>query len=113
MRQVVIKTFVLSNFEWSFYTEFYVAQILATLSSCLGRSEFNPYKPNGMSQSYKMDQRMSVTKLKCCWVVFFTFLQILIVYILSRNSGDRDQTPRSAASDLGLYCLPKSIKKGR
>ena len=22
------------------------------------------------------------------------------------NSGDPDQTPRSAASDLGLHCLP-------
>ena len=22
------------------------------------------------------------------------------------NSGDPDQTPHSAASDLGLYCLP-------
>ena len=25
---------------------------------------------------------------------------------LFANSGDPDQTPRSAASDLGLYCLP-------
>ena len=27
------------------------------------------------------------------------------------NSGDPDQTPRSAASDLGLHCLPMSHKK--
>ena len=25
---------------------------------------------------------------------------------LFANSGDHDQTPRSAASDLGLHCLP-------
>ena len=25
---------------------------------------------------------------------------------LFANSGDSDQTPDSAASDLGLYCLP-------
>ena len=25
------------------------------------------------------------------------------------QSVDHDQTPRSAASDLGLYCLPKSL----
>ena len=25
------------------------------------------------------------------------------------NSGDPDQTPRSAASDLGLYCLPITL----
>ena len=27
------------------------------------------------------------------------------------NSGDPDQTPRFAASDLGLRCLPTSHKK--
>ena len=26
------------------------------------------------------------------------------------NSGDRGQTPRFVASDLGLYCLPMSNK---
>ena len=25
------------------------------------------------------------------------------------NSGDPDQMPRSAASDLGLYCLPINL----
>ena len=28
---------------------------------------------------------------------------------LFANSGDPDQTPRSAASDLGLQCLPITI----
>ena len=28
---------------------------------------------------------------------------------LFANSGDLDQTPRSAASDLGLHCLPITI----
>ena len=28
---------------------------------------------------------------------------------LSANSGDPDQTPRSAASDLGLHCLPITL----
>ena len=27
------------------------------------------------------------------------------------NSEDTDQTPRSAASDLGLHCLPVSQKR--
>ena len=27
------------------------------------------------------------------------------------NNGDPDQTPRSTASDLGLYCLPMSHKR--
>ena len=29
--------------------------------------------------------------------------------ILFANSGDPDQTPRSAASDLGLHCLPVTL----
>ena len=28
------------------------------------------------------------------------------------NSGDQDQTPRSAASDLGLHCLPVTLLRG-
>ena len=31
--------------------------------------------------------------------------------MLLANSGDPDQMPRSAASDLGLHCLFKSHKK--
>ena len=27
------------------------------------------------------------------------------------NSQDPDQTPRSAASDLGMHCLPRSPKR--
>ena len=28
---------------------------------------------------------------------------------LFANSGDPDQTPHSAASDLGLHCLPNTL----
>ena len=31
--------------------------------------------------------------------------------IMLANSGDPDQTPSSAPSDLGLHCLPMSHKK--
>ena len=30
-------------------------------------------------------------------------------HVCNANSVDPDQTPRSAASDLGLYCLPMSL----
>ena len=40
----------------------------------------------------------------------FHFIRILIEHSVS-NSGDRDQMPQNAASDLGLYCLPLSHKK--
>ena len=42
-------------------------------------------------------------------MVFLIFIQILIEH--SVNSGDPDQTARSAASDLGLHCFPLSHKK--
>ena len=34
-----------------------------------------------------------------------------ITYYFMPTSGDSDQTPRSAASDLGLRCLSMSHKK--
>ena len=43
-------------------------------------------------------------------MVFFIFNQILIELSVA-NSGEPDQTPRSAASDLVLRCLPMSYKK--
>ena len=38
------------------------------------------------------------------------FVKILIEFLQAKR-GDPDQTPRSAASDLGLHCLPMSYKK--
>ena len=35
-------------------------------------------------------------------------LDILMVELFA-NSGDPDQTPHSAASDLGLHCLPNTL----
>ena len=43
-------------------------------------------------------------------MVIFICIQILI-NILCADSGDPDQMPRSAASDLGLHCFPMSHKK--
>ena len=41
-----------------------------------------------------------------CFSVLFHFWQKFVL----ANSGDSDQKPRSAASDLGLHCLSKSKK---
>ena len=43
--------------------------------------------------------------------VLFHFYSILNRYFCLANSEDPDQTPRSAASDLGLHCLPRSPKR--
>ena len=40
----------------------------------------------------------------------FDFIQIL-KYILEAKSEHSDRVPHSAASDLGLHCLPMSHKK--
>ena len=49
-------------------------------------------------------------RIKGCWVVFYIFLQLLIERLYA-NSRDPYETPLSAASDLGLRCLPMSHKK--
>ena len=41
--------------------------------------------------------------------IFFIFIQFLIEYSVS-NSGDPDQMPHSAVSDLGIHCLSMSHK---
>ena len=42
---------------------------------------------------------------------YFSFLFIFLKKLLSANSGEPDQTPRFAASDLVLHCLPMFHKK--
>ena len=44
-----------------------------------------------------------------CYVVLFLCIQILKE--TTANSGEPDQTPPFAASDLGLHCWPLSHKK--
>ena len=42
----------------------------------------------------------------------FPILGVLVLFVIIKaNSGDPDQTPRSAASDLGLHGLSMSRKK--
>ena len=43
-------------------------------------------------------------------MVFFIFIQILIEH-MQANSGDPYHMPHSAASGLGLHCVPMSFKK--
>ena len=41
---------------------------------------------------------------------FFLLLPRFIeIIVINANYADPDQTPRSAASDLGLHCLPMSL----
>ena len=69
------------------------------------RVQISQFKPNGISHSYQLDQSISGLR-----VAFFISNAILIE-IMKANSGDPDQTPCLASSDLGLRCLPMPHKK--
>ena len=59
--------------------------------------------PNGISHPYHLDESISVLRV-VGW--YFSFL-----FNFFKKYADPDQTPHSAASDLGLHCLPMSHKK--
>ena len=41
---------------------------------------------------------------------YFLLLQCFMeILVINANSVDPDQTPHSAASDLGLHCLPVAL----
>ena len=60
----------------------------------------NPFKTNGLSHFYQMDQWISV--LGGIFHLYSNF---------KAYSGEPDQMPGSGASDLGLLCSPTSHKK--
>ena len=64
--------------------------------------------PNGISNCYELDKSISTLRV-IGW--YFSFLFKFLKKLLFTNSGGPDQTPRFAASDLTLYCLPMSHKK--
>ena len=65
----------------------------------------NPFLPNGIPLSYQLDQSISV--LRAVGWYFSNSNRIS----WKKNNGDPDQRPHSAASGLGLGCLPMSHKK--
>ena len=60
------------------------------LVSKMSTVQLNPSKPNALSYPYQYEE---------------------LFFIVKANSGYPDQTPRSAASDLGLHRLSMSHKK--
>ena len=61
--------------------------------------------PSRLSYLSSLDEPISI--IRNVWLVFLSLFFIYIP-VLNANSVDPDQTPRSAASDLGLHCLPMS-----
>ena len=69
---------------------------------------FNPYLTNGFSHHYHLGESIFILRnIKSD----FQFLNKFLMKILLANRIAPDGTPRSAASHLGLCCLPMSHKK--
>ena len=56
---------------------------------------------------YLNSSATSISYIRGVWLVFIIIF--CRISELNANSIDPDQTPHSAASDLGLYCLPMSL----
>ena len=70
------------------------------------RHYFYPHLPNRLSHSYQLDE--SIFHLRSVWCrFFFFFCYFFFLYISDWNSWKQTV---SAASDLGLHCLPMSQK---
>ena len=65
--------------------------------------EFHPFKPSGLFYRNSLDR--SISYIRGVWL-FLLLSCSLEISELNANSVDLDQTPRFAASDLGLHCLP-------
>ena len=63
--------------------------------------------PSGLSQLNFLDRFIS--SRMGFWVVFLLSSCCIEIPVSNANSVDPDQTPHSAASDLGLHCLPMSL----
>ena len=49
-----------------------------------------------------------IDRMSGCFLLC-VLLCLIEIPVFSANTVDPDQTPRSAASDLGLHCLPMSL----
>ena len=66
----------------------------------------NPFTPSGLFYRNSLDKSISYIRSVCIIFIITAFHGNPCIYA---NSGDPNQTPRSAASVLGLHCLPKSL----
>ena len=69
----------------------------------------NPYLTRGFSHHYQLDE--SIFIFRGVKSDFFYFLSHFSMKCLCANRIAPDGTPLSAASHLGLFCLPMSHKR--
>ena len=69
---------------------------------------FNPYLTNGFSHHYQLDEPTFIFRgVSSDFYILLNFS----MKILFANRIAPDGTPRSAASHMGLFCLPMSHKR--
>ena len=73
------------------------------------RLSINPHLPDGPFHPYQLDNTNS--NFRDVWYTFFHFYLIFNRNFCKQTVKTPDQTPRSAVSDLGLHCLPRSHKR--
>ena len=66
----------------------------------------NPFMPNGLFYLESLDRSIYSKMLSGYFIIIPCFIEILV---FNANSVDPDQTPRFAASYLGLHCFPVSL----
>ena len=69
----------------------------------LNRLKINLHLQSGLFHPYQLDKFISI--FRGVWCTFSFFIDFEKIFLLV-NSEDPDQTLPSAASDLGLHCLP-------
>ena len=79
---------------------------IMSLQRCLNVIDFYPFMPSGIFYLDFLDRSISYI-----WGVWLVIIISCFVEIPERNANsvDPDQTPRSAASDQRLHCLPLSF----
>ena len=68
-------------------------------------SDLNPFMLSGLLYLNSLDQSIYSLRVSDLFSLLPCFIEMPIINV---NNVDPDQTPRSAASDLGLNCLPMS-----
>ena len=87
-------------------------QSLSSFLSCISFlsrlvSAFNPYLTDGFSHHYQLGESTFFRGVRSD----FLYLSHFSITFLQANRIAPDGTPRSAASHLGLCCLPMSHKR--
>ena len=86
----------------------YMTICLSTGPWKLPKTSFNPYMTNGFACHYHLGESTLIFR---CIRSDITKLTHFLMSFLYANRIAPDGTPRSAASHLGLFCLPMSHKR--